>query len=470
LTGISEKTPAWIASLRNAINRADAVSVTKGALCDHSHDSSPMNASWRHQNKAPFTPEAVVFPKTEDEVSAVLAYANKEGVAVTPWGLASSVVGGPLATKGGIVLDLAGLREIISIDTHNMHVTVQAGINGGTLENILNEQGLTMNHSPQSLYRSTVGGWLATRATGQFSSRYGGIEELCVGFRAVLPDGRIIKVGAAPRMAVGPDLRHLFIGSEGCLGVITQVTMRLFKVRDVRELQTVTFSDLQSGVAAMREIMAAGLKPLLLRFYDLAEAPHAMKDPEFCRPVMFLGTEGTKVMAGSEMSEILKICVVHNGDAIGPEGALAWMERRFDFSMIEKVMDREGGVAETIEVANTWSGIGTTYDALTKALAPYANEVLGHFSHAYTDGVSLYVILLGEVANPAEAEIRICKIWETAMRITLDTGAVLSHHHGTGLARNGFVREALGSSWPLYDYIKRAADPKMIMNPGKLGH
>lgn len=470
MTDISPTNETWIAKLREALGREDAVRCSAEVLVAHSHDWWPMNAPWRHQGKAPHQPQAVAYPETNEEVSSLLQAAAELGVPVTPWGLASSVVGGPLAAKGGVVMDLTAMDKIININTHDMHVTVEAGLNGGVLEDRLQAQGLTLNHSPQSLYRSTVGGWLATRATGHFSSCYGGIEDLCVGFKAVLPDGQVIEVGHAPRMAVGPDLRQVLIGSEGCLGVITEVTMQVFHIAETREFETVTFPDVSSGIAAMRAIMLAGLKPFLLRFYDLAEARHAMKDANFTSPVMFLGTEGCTAMAQTELAEALKICAVQGGEEIGPEGTIGWMDRRFDFSTIEKVLEREGGVAETIEVAHTWSGIGATYDALTKELAPYTAEVLGHFSHAYRDGVSLYVILLGDAASPCEAEERMRAIWDTAMRVTLDTGAVLSHHHGTGLARSGFVREALGSSWPLYDSIKKALDPKMIMNPGKLGH
>ena len=202
-------------------------------------------------------------------------------------------------------------------------------------------------------------------------------------------------------MAVGPDLRHVLIGSEGCLGVITEVTLRLFPLTEARELRTVAFPDVASGVAAMRDIMLSGLRPFLLRFYDLTEARHAMKDPEFGSPVMFLGAEGSADMAASEIAELLKVCARNGGENIGPEGAEGWMDRRFDFSTIENVLNSHGGVAETIEIANTWSGIGGTYDALTEAMKPFANEVLGHFSHAYSDGVSLYVILIGKADDPA---------------------------------------------------------------------
>lgn len=459
-----------LTDLARHLSQPDSIFDSASELSRHAHDWWPMNAPWRHQGKAPYVPDAVVYAQSANDVAAVLKWASGKSVPVTAWGLGSSVVGGPLATKGGVVLDLTRMDQVLNINTENMHVTVQAGLNGGTLEDMLAEQDLTLNHSPQSLYRSTVGGWLSTRATGQFSSRYGGIEDLCVGFKAVLADGTQIEIGGAPRMAVGPDLKHFLIGSEGCLGVITEVTLRLFPKAQKRILETVTFDDIESGVAAMRALMLAGLRPSVLRFYDTAEARHAMNDETFPSPVMFLACEGTNAMAEVEMNEARRICGEHGGKLIGPDGAKGWMGRRYDFSTIENRLDKKGGVAETIEVANTWSGIGATYDAMTKALAPHAAEVLGHFSHAYTDGVSLYVILLDQTDSPAEAEERMRKIWNDATRAALDTGAVLSHHHGTGLARSGFVKEALGQAWPLYDRVKSCLDPKGILNPGKLGH
>ncbi|MEL0034665.1 MAG: FAD-linked oxidase C-terminal domain-containing protein, partial [Paracoccaceae bacterium] len=169
---------------------------------------------------------------------------------------------------------------------------------------------------------------------------------LCVGFKAVLADGTKVTVGGSPRMAVGPDLRHILIGSEGCLGVITEVTLRLFRIAECRKFQTVTFPDVTSGVTAMRQIMVSGLSPFLLRFYDLAEARHAMKDATFSSPVMFLGSEGSKNFSNSEMSELLEVCNKNSGVDIGSDGADSWMKRRFDFSTIENVLKTPGGVAE----------------------------------------------------------------------------------------------------------------------------
>ena len=459
----------FAAALTAVLHRPEAVDVSEAALCERSFDWWPVMAKSRQQGHVLHRPDVVVLPTSIDEIARVLAWANEARVPVTPRGLGSSVVGGPLATRGGVSLDLTRMTKVLNIDTENMLVTVQAGKNGGELEDELSALGLTLGHSPQSLYRSTVGGWIATRATGQFSSKFGGIEELATGCTLVMADGSIARFGPWPRMAVGPDLRQLAIGSEGCLCVVAEVTLKCFPVPQAQAFETVTFPDLPSGLKAMRTLMQARLRPSLLRFYDLAEARHAMLDDSFATPVMFLGCEGVPEVVTAELGAVLDICRREGGKPIGAAATTSWMARRFDFSAIERVLKNPAGVAETIEISNHWSGIARTYEALTSRLAPFANEVLGHFSHAYTDAISLYVILLGEAADAADAEARLRQIWKVAMQAALETGATVSHHHGTGLARSAYVAAGLGSAWPVMTKIKQALDPHGILNPGKLG-
>ncbi len=458
-----------VTALRTALGRPDAVDVSEAALNERSFDWWPVMAKSRQQGHLLHRPDVVALPTSIDEIASVVAWANEARVPVTARGLGSSVVGGPLATRGGVSLDLTRMTKVLKVDTENMLVTVQAGKNGGELEDELAAQGLTLGHSPQSLYRSTVGGWIATRATGQFSSKFGGIEDLAAGFTAVMADGSIARFGPWPRMAVGPDLRQLVIGSEGCLCVVAEVTLKCFPVPQAQAFETITFPDLPGGLKAMRTLMQARLRPSLLRFYDVAEARHAMKESSFASPVMFLGCEGASKVVDAELGAALDVCRGEGGQPIGPAGATAWMARRFDFSAIERVLERPGGVAETIEISNHWSSIARTYEAMTTRLAPFATEVLGHFSHAYTDGISLYVILLGEATDAAQAEARLREIWRVAMQAALETGATVSHHHGSGLARSAYVAAGLGSAWPVMVKLKQALDPHAILNPGKLG-
>lgn len=435
----------------------------------HSYDVWPAAAKWKMQGKRPYQPDVVVRPLSTEQVSKLLVWATRNHVPVTPWGMGSSVTGAPLPMKGGITLDLSLMKRVLALDLDNLVVQVQAGKPGLELELELNERGFTLNHSPQSLDRSTVGGWVSTRATGQFSSRWGGIEELALALTAVLPSGEVIRTPLAPRAAVGPDLRHLFMGAEGTMGVVTEVVMKIFPLPEKRIFETLKFPSVDAGLKAMRRMMQAGLRPFLVRFYDVDEARHVMRDPSFPRPVMLLGFEGLAAVAEAEYAAGLNICAQEDGTAIGPDAALAWMERRFDFSTVENLLALPGGYAETIEVAHFWDGIAETYQALKTALAPLAAEVLGHFSHVYEQGTSLYIILLGQAENDAEAEARIMHIWDVAMRISLEKGAVISHHHGVGIARLPYYRDQLGSSMAALERIKAAVDPAGVMNPGKLG-
>lgn len=458
-----------MAELKPLVGSPSQVDISEQGIGDHSYDWWPIAAKWRQNGKAPCKPDAVVYPANVKEVSAILTWANENGIVVTPWGLGSSVTGQPLSEYGGVTMDLSRMDRIIKVDTKNLIVRAEAGVMGGALEDHLRAQGFTLNHSPQSLYRSTVGGWLATRATGQLSSRYGGIEDLAYSFTAVLADGTVFETTDVPRMAVGPDLRQLIVGSEGTMGVITEVALKIFPLPDARINETITFPSVEAGTQAMRAIMAANLRPSLLRFYDLAEARHAMQDKAFPSPVMFVGTEGKAEVADAEMNAVRAVCADFGGQPIGPTGTEGWIGRRYDFSTIEGFVMRPEGVAETIEISNNWERIMDTYTLVTERLSPMADEVLGHFSHVYSTGVSLYVILLGEAANGQESEDRIAKIWEIAMEASLETGASISHHHGAGLARNPYVARALGPGLDVMQRLKDALDPNNILNPGKLG-
>jgi alkyldihydroxyacetonephosphate synthase len=259
------------------------------------------------------------------------------------------------------------------------------------------------------------------------------------------------------------------MGAEGTLGVITDVTLRIFRLAPFRLLEALAFDSVEAGVLAMRVIMQAGLRPFLVRFYDRDEARHAMQDPATNQCVMFLGFEGLESVARAEYAAALELCRESGGHPVGAAPVEAWMARRYDFSTVENLLAEPGGLAETIEVAHFWDRILETYQALKRALAPFADEVLGHFSHVYPHGTSLYIILLGRVADDAQAEEVLLKVWDTAMAICVSQGAAISHHHGAGLARQPYVGAALGTSHTVLQRIKGVLDPAGIMNPGKLG-
>ena len=446
----------------------ECVSQSPEDLALHSCDWWPVAIKRRQQGRTPMRPELVVRPSNQDEVSRLLAWANQRGVAVTPWGAGSAVTGAPLPTQGGISLDLSTMNRTLHIDSTNLLVRVEAGKIGIQLEQELNEKGFTLNHSPQSLNRSSVGGWLSTRSSGQFSSRWGNIEDLCISFTVVLANGEVLTMPQTPRAAVGPDLRHVFIGAEGTSGVITEVSLKIFPLPETRLYESIRFPELHQGLNAVRQIMQAGLRPFLVRLYDSDESKHVLADERFGDSVLFTGCEGIRKVAMAEMNAVVDISLQCGGETIGPDPAESWMQRRFDFSTFERTLDLPGGIAETVEVSHFWSEVERTYDTMKEALRPVVDQVLCHFSHAYPQGTSLYLILFGRAADDRAAERTILQIWDVAMEAALRNGAAISHHHGIGYARRKYIAPYLGSGYKMMQQLKETVDPNGIMNPGKL--
>ena len=456
-----------LAELRTVVG-ASQVSTEAGDLATHSYDWWPLAFKWRRQGKAPMSPEVVVRPAERSQVAALLSWANHHRIPITPWGGGSSVTGAPLAIRGGISIDLSQLKQTYELNEVNHTVRIGAGKKGNAIERELNDRGYTLNHSPQSLDKSTAGGWLSTRASGQFSSRWGSIEDLCVCFTVVLADGSVVETSNTPRAAVGPDIRHVFIGAEGTLGVITDVTLKIFPLADRRLLEGFHFSELDCGLHAIRQIMQSGLRPFLVRYYDTDESRHLMRDESFDQYVLLLGCEGLEAVASAEMQVAASICNKAGGNPVGPGSAERWMAHRFDFSMVENLLESEGGFAECIEISHFWDRIAQTYHDMKIALKPLADEVLGHFSHAYPQGTSLYLILLGHSRDDAGAEDALSAIWEAAMEVCLRNGAAISHHHGIGQVRRRYLQPYLESQLGIIRSIRKALDPNSIMNPGKL--
>jgi alkyldihydroxyacetonephosphate synthase len=434
-----------------------------------SHDAWPVTVLQNQLGIHRHRPEIVLSVQTVDDVLQALKVARETGTPLTARGLGSSVTGQALPTQGGIVLDLSALVGEPELDELNLMVTAPAGVRGSDLEKWLGERGFTANFFPQSLGRSSIGGWVATRATGQLSSRYGGIEDAVVRYTVALSDGTVMSVGQKPRAAVGPDLKELFLGSEGMFGIVLDVTLKVHRKAPLTVSEAWTLPTVAAGIAALREIYQAGIRPSLMRLYDETEARHALQDPDSTGCALFLSHEGYESVAAAEHSESTKIVERLGGRSLGSGPVDRWYTRRFDFSTVEELLSEDGGYAETIEVAHLWSGIEELYERLTSALAPFADEVLGHFSHVYTQGTSLYVILLGRAPDNAEAARRLDEIWRTAMQVTTEAGGELSHHHGAGLARQEFILENLGPQHELIHRLKHALDPAGILNPGHLG-
>ena len=438
-------------------------------LDQYSHDAWPVSVLEKKLGIHNFRPDVVVTPRSKKEILGILKVARDNQVPVMARGLGSSVTGQSLATQGGMVLDLSQIVSEPILSILDMTVSASAGMRGSDLEEWLNKKSLTLNFYPQSLSRSTIGGWVATRATGQLSTKFGGIEDAAVGFSLILSDSTEIQVGQKPRAAVGPNLKELFLGTEGMFAVITDVTMKVYRKSEIQMSEAWLMPNVNSGIVAMREIMQSGIRPSLVRFYDEAEAQFAVPDLEVNKCVLFLTHEGLTSISKAEHLESSKIVEASGGVTLGSIPVENWYKRRFDFSAVENILASKGGYAETIEVAHNWSEIEALYSRLVKELTPLSDTVLGHFSHVYTNGASLYIILFGKTDTDDEAVIRLRKLWDTAMTVVTELGGEISHHHGAGLARQDFIAKSLGKQHEILRKLKSVMDPEGILNPGHLG-
>jgi len=462
-------TTAQLEALASELSEGE-YSFEEKELNQRSHDWWPVAVKRAETGGELPRPSLVLLPSETAGVARVLGRAQKEGIAITPFGGGSSVVGGAIPTPGGVVLDTRHMAGVLDLDETSLIVTTAAGTMGGDLEAILNAKGYTLGHYPQSLYLSTVGGWVATRASGTFSSQYGNIEDAVEGMRVVLPTGETLGIGPNPRSSTGPDLKELFLGSEGTLGVITEVDLRVSRLPEERAFRGLLFEDLFDGVEAVRAMVQSGLTPALVRLYNPAEgAPMLRKFGEDDRKsLLILGWDGPAELVEAQRRLCLKSCENLGGKDLGPAVGEDWYENRFDVTALKRGVRKPGGIADTIEISMLWKHVSAVYGAVTEALAPYAPEVLAHFSHVYPSGTSLYVIFFSEAGSDEEAERLYFRAWNDVMEATLSSGASISHHHGIGMMRTPWMEREHGRGYQLLSALKGALDPAGTLNPGKL--
>jgi alkyldihydroxyacetonephosphate synthase len=441
-----------------------AFGVSPAIRAAHGRDWWPLSIPEVAVGHVPHWPGVVVFPSSTGEVSQVLLIAAKHATSVTAQGGRSGVLGGAVASDGAIALDLTGLNRIIELDEISGTVSVEAGVFGPKLEGYVNERGWTVGHFPQSFNLATVGGWLACRGAGQYSNRYGKIEDIVRGLTVVLANGDVIELGDhGPRQAVGPDLLQLFIGSEGTLGVITRATLVLHRVAPFTKKATFGFATFDEGLGACRRILQRDARPALLRLYDDTESQRVFGE---ALNVLVVLDEGDRALVEATMGIVEHEC--HAATSL-PEGLVdTWLEHRNDVSALAPLWEH-GVVVDTIEVAGTWATLTTLRNRVSEALRALEPTLVVsvHQSHAYLDGACLYFSFAGRPDVDATAYYRLA--WDVAIRAALSSGATLSHHHGVGHNRARFVKEALGSAYPLLSSLKDLLDPSNIMNPGVLG-
>jgi FAD/FMN-containing dehydrogenase len=427
-----------------------------------------------------FVPRAscVVRPHSVEEISKTLAYLNENKVDATPRTGGSSVTQGIEPVEGGVIIDGSALSGILELSETNMTVTVRCGTPLEYLENYLNERGFTTGHFPQSLPMAQIGGLLATRSIGQFSTLYGGIEDLVVGLEAVLPDGEIIRIKNVPRRSCGPDLRHLFLGSEGAFAFITEATLKLFKYRpDERWMRAYGVADMRQGLEFVRELMADGYKPAVVRLHDAAEVMmvlglHSVV-PAGQALLMFL-CEGPRAVAEATGSAIGEYARKYGAADLGEKPVQSWLKTRNDvcYTLDKNIYYDMGAIADTCEISANWDEIGNIYDAVIQRLTDEVAELAytgGHASHCYMQGTNIYFTFAVMEEKGAEAaRDDYMRVVDIILEETLKRGGSVAHHHGSGRYRASYMPREHGSSYSLMYRLKDALDPNNIMNKGVL--
>lgn len=377
-----------------------------------------------------------------------------------------------IAPHGAVVVDMGSMWFLRDVDTRSRLVEAEAGVTGPQLKEALATQGFLLGHEPQSHDISTVGGWVATRAIGQLSSRYGGIEDLVAGVEAVVPGGKIVRSKVVPRRSVGPDVASLMIGSEGTLGIITSVMLRVSPLEQSRVDRCIRFEHMADGVKAARAIAQAELRPTVLRLYDVDDAALFLRNhpDEPQGPLMILTFDGFGCGERAARAVELAAGTPGNDELV----THWWAHRNHAVDEFRKVMAGDGllgphGVVDTIEVSATWTALRDLYHSMKGNLGREADLVGCHISHVYPDGACLYFTLASATASDDEASDRLDTWWKVAMETCLANGGSISHHHGIGRTKAPWLKEELGGWLAILKAVKASLDPNNIMNPGALG-
>jgi alkyldihydroxyacetonephosphate synthase len=415
-------------------------------------------------------PAAVVRPFTSEDVARVLVWAAAARIGVVPFGLGSGVCGGIAPETTQIVLDLGRMRRILALNEDTLTVVVQPGMRGSEFEGALRARGYTMGHFPQSIALSSVGGWCATRASGQYSTRYGNIEDMLIGCEVALADGRLIRLHAHPRSSTGPDLRELFLGCEGTLGVFTELTFRIRPVPATDAAAAFVLPSLHAGVEILRRVLRAGWQPAVTRLYDAAEAGRHFRSAAQGAPMLLILSDGPRGLVDAEIAAVAAIAVDVGATSAGEEPVRSWIEHRNDVPSFDSLLE-QGLVADTIEVACGWDVLPELYDRVVAAAASIEGLLLmsGHVSHCYIDGANIYFTFVGAHGSDLDKALAIYDAaWEVTMRTTHELGGTIAHHHGIGRVRKHWLKTELGDAYDVLVRIKAALDPAGIMNPAVL--
>lgn len=501
--------PAFIAEIEAALG-ADRWSAARMDRLVHAYGKSTRDLWRARHGHIAFAPDYVLFPDTEEQIVAILKAADRHGVAVVPFGGGSNVAGClEMHVRDGRTVATVNLRRynrVLAVDKRSGAARVQAGILGPDLEAALAAEGLTLGHIPDSFPFSTLGGWIATRSSGMLSDGYGNVEDMVLSLRMATPAG-FVTTRDAPHAASGPDPKRLCIGSEGALGIITEVTLCVREAPQRRAFHGYLFPDFASGLEAMRACMRAGERPALARLNDPAKTqlsaafqrkPGALKRAvargfkwwlshirgldldQAC--LMIAAFEGDPATLEARRARVERIYRRHGAVALGRSPGESFAEGKFDFPYIRDFLMDYDVLVDVAETATVWSEIPALYEAGMRTFREALGEggrhawVGCHVSHSYPAGASVYFSLAMTCARDADGRVepwgeleRFVAAKHAALDLFAARGATLSHHHAVGYEHLPWLAtESPVGPGTVVDAVKATLDPNGVMNPGKL--
>jgi alkyldihydroxyacetonephosphate synthase len=449
----------------------------------HAGGKSMLDLLRRKDSGMQDAPDAVLLPGDDDDVVAILRYCSLHRIAIVPFGGGTSVVGGLDPIRGAfdtvVSLDLRRFDRLLAFDELSGEAEFGAGVTGPQAERLLGEHGFSLGHFPQSFEFASLGGFAATRSSGQDSAGYGRFDDMICALRVITPAG-VLDLGRAPASAAGPDLRQLLIGSEGVFGVITRLRLRVHRIPEATRYEAWSFPDFATGTAALRAVTQTGTGPTMIRLSDEAETGVNLATTEAIGEAQITGGclaitvfEGTAAHAESRHAETRALLAAHGGTSLGDAAARAWERGRFSAPYLRDSLLAAGALCETLETATSWSNIAAlktaVTDALTGALAESGTPalVMCHISHVYATGASLYfTVIAAQRGDPIEQ-------WRAAKAAASDAimaaGGTITHHHSVGVDHRPWMRDEVGDlGVQLLRAVKSTLDPAGILNPGKL--
>ena len=441
-------------------------------------------------------PDGVTYPTSDGDLRALFEYARQTGAHLIPYGGGTSVVGHinprPIDIPA-LTVDLSRLNRLLDLDEIGHVATFEAGVRGPDLEHQLHAYGYTLGHFPQSFELSTLGGWIATRSSGQQSYRYGRIEDLFAGGHVETPAGPIDLL-SLPASAAGPDLRQMILGSEGRFGVVTRAKVRVRPTPEAESFHAVFFHDWQTGAEAVREIAQAHVPVSMLRLSDAQEtettlalsgkaqlvswADRGLRLARYGsqRCLLIFGVTGDRASVEWARREAIAIARRHGGFHVGTAIGNLWRKSRFLAPYLRNTLWERGYAIDTLETALPWPAVIPTTIAIKSAIRNGLRDVdervlvFAHLSHVYADGASVYVTYLWRrTVDPDETLQRWQRLKRAASQIIVKNGGTISHQHGVGLDHAPYLKAEKGElGMRMIEAVRRTLDPDRLLNPGKL--